>query len=93
MRYQIDPEKIVWRNIDDEAIILNLDSGVYYGLNKTGSLIWTLLSQKSATENIIGELSSSYGISKKQATQDVLAMLEGLAKESLISPQENSTPL
>ena len=37
------PEDVVHRMVGDEAVLLQLDSGVYYGLDPVGSRIWELL--------------------------------------------------
>ncbi len=41
--YAIDRSVVVSEIIDDEAVIINLDTGNYYNLNETGSLLWGLL--------------------------------------------------
>ena len=90
MKYHIDPNKIVWRNIDGDVVILNLDSGVYYNLNKTGSLIWCLLDKQRSTEEIIERICERYRIAPEKASRDILAVIEDLKKESLIASDNKS---
>ena len=84
MSYQIDPERIVWRNIGEEVVILDLQSGYYYGLNKTAALIWNRLTESKPSDVIGQEMAVVYGIPLKQAQKDVKAAIEELAKDSLI---------
>ena len=69
MKYTIDAEKVVWRFIDNEAVVLNLVSGHYYGLNKTSSLIWRLLNEEQTAEQIAARIEEKYGISRQKAHQ------------------------
>lgn len=34
---------MAWRVVDEEAVLLHADSSAYFGLNKTGTLLWTKL--------------------------------------------------
>ena len=85
MKYHIDTDKAVWRNIEGEIVILNLESGHYYGLNKTGSLVWVALCEKKDDKEIADKLCSRYSISRKNAEDDISTLLETLKKEGLIS--------
>lgn len=89
MQYSVNTEKIVWRNIDGEAVILNMDTGAYYSLNKTGSLIWALLCEGKALEDIITHLSDTYEIPEKRARTDILSAIDDFKKESLVIPKES----
>ena len=84
MSYQIDPERIVWRNMGEEVVILDLQSGYYYGLNKTAALIWNRLTESKSSDVIGQEMAAVYGIPLKQAQNDDKAAIEELAKDSLI---------
>ena len=47
-------------DVDDEAALLNLDTGVYYGLNPLGAYIWKLV-QSPVTFGVLRErLSESF---------------------------------
>jgi hypothetical protein len=41
-------------DVDDEAALLNLDTGVYYGLNPVGAYIWKLV-QSPVTFGVLRE--------------------------------------
>ena len=51
-------------NLEDEAVILNLKDGVYYGLDPVGAWIWNLLQQPrsvGAIREILLQSASSDG--------------------------------
>ena len=41
--YAINRASVVSDVIEGEAVIINLDTGTYYGLNETGSVLWSVL--------------------------------------------------
>ena len=38
--YSIDEERMFWRKVGSETIILDIQSGYYFQLDDTGSVIW-----------------------------------------------------
>ena len=67
-----------------EAAVLGLRNGVYYGLNKTGTEIWSFLSQPRQVGEICGFLAARYNVSKERCERDVAALLEQLDGEGLV---------
>lgn len=84
-RYRINNEKVVWRTINEEVVILDLDSRRYYSLNKTGSLAWSFLNEKKTGEQIIEKICEEYGLAYRKASQDVFSLIKDLEREGLIT--------
>ena len=82
--YKIDKEKIYWRNIGDEAVILNIDSGIYYTLDKVGKIAWDMITNSKSDDEIIKKIVSAYDVDEKTATRDLKDFLKMLKKEKLI---------
>ena len=54
-------QNCVSERLDDELIILNLETGKYHQLNDTGSFIWDLLGKRELSiEQIINEVQVHY---------------------------------
>ncbi len=87
--YTIDANRVVWRLISDEAVVLNLKSGHYYGLNKTCSMIWSLLSRNKTLEEIAAAIAKKYGISPEVVSADVSSVVETFEREGLIAQENN----
>jgi len=47
------PDDVVFRDLAGEAVILNLASGIYFGLNEVGTRMWNLLAEHGSTEQIL----------------------------------------
>ncbi|MBC8494620.1 PqqD family protein [archaeon] len=78
-RKDIESEKI-----DDETIILLLETGKFYNLNSSGSIVWNLINGKRNIEEIIVSMSKKFSVGKKALEKDVIEMLNKLEKNKLI---------
>jgi hypothetical protein len=73
--------------LDDELVLLNVDTGDYYTLNKTGSFIWGLLEQTPEVSKLIDLTAQKFAIEHEKACNDILVLLNNLASEKLINIQ------
>jgi coenzyme PQQ synthesis protein D (PqqD) len=79
------PEDVVFRDLTGEAIILNLGTGMYFGLNAVGSQIWRLISEGYSSEQIIATLLEEYEIDEARVQKDLDILLEQLRDAGLIT--------
>ncbi len=89
--YFIDEDRVVWRQIDHEIVVLSLDSGHYYYLNHSGALIWQYLQEKNSFKQMIRKLMRRYKISYQKARDDIIDLIEDLESESLIRTLSGSS--
>lgn len=69
-----------------EHVLLNHQSGIYYGVNSTGAFIWELIGKAGCTYSALLEaVLTKYGIPREQAENDVQNLLQELEKEGLIA--------
>lgn len=71
--------------VDREVVILSVERGCYYGLDEIGSEIWEKLASPSRIDAICATLADKYDADRPTIERDVLALLEQLAAEGLIS--------
>ncbi|MDJ0649132.1 MAG: PqqD family protein [Xenococcaceae cyanobacterium MO_188.B19] len=67
-----------------EAVILELKSGVYYGLNETGSLIWNLIQQSKTLEEIRDAILEEYEVESDLCVSYMLQLVQDLADKGLV---------
>jgi hypothetical protein len=70
--------------LSDEVVILNLPNGVYYGLDKTGAFIWSMLAQPITVEQVIDGVLGRYAIDRVTCERDVYALLNSLLEQELV---------
>ncbi|MCL6566517.1 MAG: PqqD family peptide modification chaperone [Acidobacteriia bacterium] len=80
----------VFCELAGEATILNLKNGVYYGLDRVGSRIWSLLQQARRVQEIRDTLLEEYEVTAERCERDLLVLLEQLSAEGLIEIQDGS---
>jgi len=73
-----------------EAAILNIKSGVYYGLDPIGAQIWRLMQEPRAVAEIQNAITNEYDVEPNRCAQDVVALLEKLLAEGLIELKDNT---
>jgi hypothetical protein len=71
-------------SLGDEAAILQMRSGVYYGLDPVGARIWKLLEQPKSVEDLRAVILNEYDVEPQRCESDLLGLLEKLQTEGLI---------
>lgn len=75
----------------DESVILNLKTGMYYGLNEVGASIWQLLQQPKTVADICAAILQEYEVEAAQCEADVFALLQDMLSAQLIVVQDEVT--
>lgn len=70
--------------LSDEAVILHLEEGVYYGLNAVASRIWTLVQEPRTIRELRDSLLSEFEIEESRCTRDLIDLLGQLQRWGLI---------
>ena len=78
------PEDVLFKDLDGEAVILNTESGKYYGLDEVGTRMWALLAQHGQVEPAYRALIEEYDVAKERLRQDLLDLVDKLASEGLL---------
>jgi hypothetical protein len=75
---------VMFRDLDGEAVILNLDTGTYFGLNAVGTRIWGLIEQHGRLDAVLDELCREYDATPAQLEKDLLELVERLEDARLV---------
>jgi hypothetical protein len=74
-----------------EAAILNVKSGVYYGLDPVGARIWNLMQEPRAVAEIQTTIADEYDVEPERCSRDLIGLLEKLLAEGLIEVKDGSS--
>lgn len=77
-------EDVQWREAGGEVIALDLGTGQYLSVNRSGALLWTMLQAGTSAAALVDRLASAFELSPEQARADVDAWLAALDAESLL---------
>lgn len=70
-----------------ESVILNLKSGVYYGLDPVGATVWGLIQEPKSLSEVRDAILAEYDVTAAQCENDLIALLGQLESEGLIEVQ------
>jgi hypothetical protein len=76
---------VQWTVMDGEAVILNLANGVYYTLDRIGTLIWQEFVAGKTVEEIVQIICERFDGDTSVIRQDIEELLAHLKKEQLIA--------
>lgn len=81
---KIDGNKVLWRKVDDQMVLLHMETGLSYSLHGAACLIWNEVVAGKSSEEIAEGLTESYEVDALTAKEDAEALLKNLQKEGLI---------
>ena len=67
--------------IDNEIVMMNVETGKYYGMNSIGSEIWRLLDEPKELKDIHASLLSNFKVEKATCEIEVQSYLKHLLHE------------
>lgn len=70
--------------VADEAILIHMDTGTYYSLNKVGTEFWNLLDGQQTLQEHAATLAQKYNVETTIVLNDLLELAEKLAAEKLV---------
>jgi hypothetical protein len=74
--------------LGDDHVILNLSTGVYFGVNDLGSFIWKAIHGAQPVRDIRDAVLAQYDVTSERCEQDLFALLSRLSAERLIEIRE-----
>jgi hypothetical protein len=83
-KIQLKVDDVVWREVGDELVVLELSTSTYLTLNGTAKHLWVSLSGGSTVDELTAMLADRYEIPKEQARSDTESFLAALAGRELL---------
>jgi hypothetical protein len=84
MTVKLNPERVRWREIDQEVVAVNVDSSTYLSTNGSGALLWMELAQGTTRDALVERLAQAYLLDAGRAAQDVDGFLDELRGQGLL---------
>ena len=78
------PDDVLISNLQQESVILNLDSERYYGLDDVGTRFLSVLNTSDSIEAAYAVLRDEYDIDAHNLRQDLLELVEDLVKQGIL---------
>lgn len=78
-------DDILFRKVENEAVLLHIPAGMYYSLNETSILFWEALCTQQPLGSVIEKITAEYEVEHSQVLSDLQAFLQNLLNYGLIS--------
>lgn len=85
-------DNVVFRNLAGESVLLNLDTGTYFGLDAVGTRLWNLVAEHGSTTRAIDTLLAEYEVDASRLHKDVTALIDQLLAKRLLTTDAEQTP-
>ena len=80
----IQNKAIVQSKIGEEVVMLDMESGFYFGLNSAASVIWGLLADEIGFEQLIDQLMAQFEVERSLCEADTQELLEQMLEKNII---------
>jgi Coenzyme PQQ synthesis protein D (PqqD) len=78
------PDHVLFRELDGEAVILNLESGVYFGLDPVGTRVWQLSRDLGSLDAVWRALQEEFDASPQELEADLTTFVSALSSRGLV---------
>ena len=80
----IQNKTIVQSKIGEEVVMLDMESGFYFGLNSVASVIWGLLADEIGFEQLIDQLMAQFEVERSICEADTQELLDQMLEKNII---------
>jgi hypothetical protein len=75
---------VMWREIEDEVIVLDKRTWNYLGINGSGAVLWREIVQGTTRKKLIASLCETFRVSDELASRDVERFLTTLREHKFL---------
>lgn len=75
---------VIGRDLAGETVLLDLHSGVYYGLDAIGTRMWNLLMARHTLDEACGVMANEYDVPLRVLQRDLSDLLQDLLERGLV---------
>ena len=84
MRHRVNSPRVMHETIEDEVIVIDLNTGSYYSLRASGAAIWHALERGLPDDEIADAVAARYDGDPAEIAAAVSELLRELSQEGLI---------
>jgi Coenzyme PQQ synthesis protein D (PqqD) len=77
-------ERLIWREVDDQVIVLDKRTWNYLSINDSGALLWRQIARGATHAELVARLRDDYELDEQAAARDVQAFISMMRKNGLL---------
>ena len=78
------PPQVMSRLVGDETVILDIESGMYFGLDSVGKRIWEAVEAGKSLAETAALIASEYEVAEDRAEEDLIVFATELVERGLL---------
>lgn len=83
-------DDVLATTVEDEAVILELDSGTYYGFNETATFIWDRLEESRTVAELRKAILAEFDVDRERCEEDLRSTLAEMSEYGLVELDESN---
>lgn len=92
MYHVINRQKVVLESFEEETVLINLDTGLYYSLNPSGAEVLALVTSGLAFDQVVAALASAHEGAPDAIAPSVRRLVEECVREGLLLASAEAPP-
>ncbi len=80
---ELSPD-VLFQEVEGEAVLLDLSSGQYFGLNEVGTRFWEVAQETTAMDEIVGRLLAEFEVDPGTLEGDLAEFLDQMIAAGLL---------
>ncbi len=85
------PEGVVSRELDGETVLLNLDTGIYFGLDAVGTDMWRAMHSTKALGEAVETVRAQYAADPVVLRDDLLRLAHQMLTKGLLQVSSSTS--
>jgi hypothetical protein len=78
-------DEVLFQEVAGEAVLLNLATEKYFGLDPVGTRFWILLGENPSLQHAFSTMSEEYEVAPERLREDLLELAGKLAQAGLVT--------
>jgi hypothetical protein len=82
-RVRFSPD-ILFQEVQGDAVLLDMKSGVYFGLDRVGTRMWQIMAEHSVIRDVIAAILTEFDVPEERCREDVLVLVGRLRDQGIV---------
>jgi hypothetical protein len=80
-------ENVAWRKVEQDVVLLNLDTSDYFSITSVGVFIWERLGEGASPNEIVPSICEEFVVEPAEARKHLEAFIRDLCNKNLLIPR------
>ena len=76
--------RVLCKDLGDEAVLLDLETETYFGLNAAGSRMWSLLTTRTSVREAYAVMLEEFDVAPEELERDMCALITDLVGRGML---------